>query len=39
LLDEQGQELRRFHDQLPQAAEQVLRLLGVDGSIPKKGSR
>lgn len=30
LLDEQGQELRRFHDQLPQAAEQVLRLLGVD---------
>jgi transposase len=30
LLDEQGQELRRFHDQLPQAAEQVLGLLGVD---------
>jgi hypothetical protein len=30
LLDEQGQELRRFHDQLPNAAEQLLRLLGVD---------
>ena len=30
LLDEQGQELRRFHDQLPQAAEQVLCLIGVD---------
>jgi transposase len=30
LLDEQGQELRRFHDELPPAAEQVLHLLGVD---------
>jgi hypothetical protein len=30
LLDEQGQELRRFHDELPAAAEQVLRLLGID---------
>jgi transposase len=30
LLDEQGQELRRFHDELPEAAEQVLELLGVD---------
>lgn len=30
LLDEQGQELRRFHDELPEAAEQGLRLLEVD---------
>jgi len=30
LLDEQGQELRRFHDELPAAAEQALRLLGID---------
>ena len=30
LLDEQGQELRRFHDELPAAAQEVLRLLGVD---------
>jgi transposase len=30
LLDEQGQELRRFHDELPDAARQVLELLGVD---------
>jgi transposase len=30
LLDEHGQELRRFHDELPAAAEQVLRLLEVD---------
>jgi hypothetical protein len=32
LLDEQGQELRRFHDELPAVAEQVLRLLEVDCS-------
>jgi hypothetical protein len=30
LLDEQAQELRRFHGELPAAAEQGLRLLGVD---------
>lgn len=30
LLDEQGQELRRFHDELPAAAQEVLGLLGVD---------
>jgi len=30
LLDEQGQELRRFHDELPPAAQEVLELLGVD---------
>jgi transposase len=32
LLDERGQELRRFHDQLPEAAQEVLGLLGVDAS-------
>jgi transposase len=30
LLDEQGQELRRFHDPLSQDARRVLQLLGVD---------
>jgi transposase len=30
LLDEQAQELRRFHDELPDAAREVLELLGVD---------
>jgi hypothetical protein len=30
LLNGDGQELRRFHDGLPEAGEQVLRLLGVD---------
>jgi len=30
LLDEHGQELRRFHDTLTDAAQQVLDLLGVD---------
>jgi len=30
LLDEQGQELRRFYDELPDAAQEVLRLLGMD---------
>jgi transposase len=30
LLDEQGSELRRFHDELPQAAREVLDLLGVE---------
>jgi transposase len=30
LLDEQGQELRRFYDELPDAAHEVLELLGVD---------
>ena len=30
LLDAQGQELRRFHDPLPDAAQEVLALLGVD---------
>jgi transposase len=30
LLDEQGQELRRFHDQVSAAAQDVLRLLEVD---------
>lgn len=29
LLDEQGQELRRFHDDLPAAGQEVLGLLGV----------
>jgi len=29
LLDGQGQEVRRFHDELPEAAQEVLRLLGV----------
>jgi transposase len=29
LLDEQGQELRRFHDELPAAGQEVLGLLGV----------
>ncbi len=32
LLDEQRQELRRFHDELPQAAQEVLRPLGVAGA-------
>jgi hypothetical protein len=32
LLDEQGRELRRFHDDLSDAAHEVLTLLGVDGS-------
>ena len=32
LLDEQGQELRRFHDELPQAAQEVLYLLDIDGT-------
>ena len=30
LLDEQGQELRRFLDELPAAGQEVLQLLGVD---------
>jgi transposase len=30
LLDEQGQELRRFHDNLSDVAQEVLELLGVD---------
>jgi hypothetical protein len=30
LLDEKGQELRRFHDSLSNAAQEVLSLLGVD---------
>ena len=30
LLDEQGQELRRFHDPLPDAAQELLDLLGID---------
>jgi transposase len=30
LLDEQGQELRRFHDPLPEPAQEILKLLGVD---------
>jgi hypothetical protein len=30
LLDEHGQELRTFHDELPEAAQEVLQLLGVD---------
>ena len=29
LLDEQGRELRRFHDEVSQAAQEVLVLLGV----------
>jgi transposase len=32
LLDEQNQELRRFHDELPDVAREVLELLGVDDS-------
>jgi transposase len=32
LLDEQGHELRRFYDELPDAAQEVLELLGVDGA-------
>jgi transposase len=32
LLGEGGQELHRFHDELPDAAEEVLELLGVDAS-------
>ena len=30
LLDGQGHELRRFHDEVPQAAQELLRLLGLD---------
>jgi transposase len=30
LLDEQGEELRRFHDELSEPAQEVLELLGVD---------
>jgi hypothetical protein len=30
LLDEQGRELRRFHDPLPAVAQDVMTLLGVD---------
>jgi transposase len=30
LLNERGQELRRFHDALPDAAQEVLRLLGIE---------
>ena len=30
LLDRQGQELRRFHDALTEAAQEAMRLLGVD---------
>ena len=32
LFDAQGQLLRTFHDELPQAAQQVLELLDVDGA-------
>ncbi len=32
LLDEQGHELRRFYDELADAAQEVLELLGVDGA-------
>ena len=32
LLDEQGVELRRFHDDLSEAAQETLRLLGVNGT-------
>jgi transposase len=32
LLDDQGHELRRFHDDLPAAAEKVLELLGIEGA-------
>ena len=32
LLGEQGQELRRFHDELPPVAREVLELLGVDAA-------
>jgi transposase len=32
LLDEQGQELRRFHDELPAAGQEVLELLGVEAT-------
>ena len=30
LLDEQGEERKRFHDQLPEPARELLCLLGVD---------
>jgi transposase len=33
LLDEQGQELQRFHDDLPDAAKEVLDLLGLDSAL------
>lgn len=33
LLDEQGVELRRFHDELPEAARHLLELLGVDWGL------
>jgi transposase len=32
LLDEQGQELRRFHDELPAAGKETLELLGVEAT-------
>ncbi len=32
LLDRDGQELRRFHDELPEAGQEVLGLLGVDAA-------
>jgi transposase len=32
LLDEQGREMRRFHDELPQVAFDLLQLLGVDAT-------
>jgi transposase len=32
LLGEQGQELRRFHDELPAVAREILELLGVDAA-------
>jgi hypothetical protein len=32
LFDENGQLLRTFHDELPEAAGQVLELLGVEGA-------
>jgi hypothetical protein len=32
LLDEQGQELRRFHDSLTDVAQEVLQFLGVNRS-------
>jgi transposase len=32
LLDDQGQQLRRFHDEVPEAAQELLRLLGMDGA-------
>jgi transposase len=37
LLSEQGQELRRFHDPLPEVAQEVLQLLGVD-TTPYEGN-